>query len=425
MASYNSFERLAARFLSSSPFIKKIIKRAYQIVNYYINKPNSLFESKYKCSEVNPDKKESFFGYYDKSPKNGSLILYQTSKHKTKELPINVARSGGTIEVNVFDERSGEIIFSRPTSAFNWQQGSKLQWIDSQRFIYNDLNLDGKAHLVLFDLTTGKESHLTNPVYDSYKDQYYLSLDYLPLTELRPDYAYFSTKAIDVDYDNQYIRICDFDCKSHDILSIKEINEKFPLSFLCDFSKQKFNHIMISPHGDKFIFLHRAYTNNGQRIDRLFVANFDQSRRHVEVSLISDSGVISHYCWKDNDSLISYMKHNGVMSYYTIELESLIEIKKIDIEKLDYLGDGHPTWIGGGKFITDTYPDKSRIKKLLLVDVDSSSFEVIGEFFEPLAYDGQTRCDLHPKWDSVSKSIFVESVHDGYRQLYELGPINV
>ena len=168
-------------------------------------------------------------------------------------------------------------------------------------------------------------------------------------------------------------------------------------------------------------FLHRAYNSAGRRIDRLFVAN---ARTGEKLRMISDSGMISHYCWMDNNSILAYMKHNDMNGYYIISLSSpSITITKIEIEGLDAYGDGHPTYIGEGKFITDSYPNKSRMKSLLLVDIDNSKFAVLAEFLEPLKFHDQTRCDLHPKWDEVHKIIYVESVHESKRKLFALGPI--
>jgi len=149
--------------------------------------------------------------------------------------------------------------------------------------------------------------------------------------------------------------------------------------------------------------------------------NFNQQN---PLMMISDSGMISHYCWVENDGLIAYMSHNGINGYYLINLKDNPNIENIEIPGLRSFGDGHPTYIGDGKFITDTYPNKRRVKHLLLVDLKLKNVKTLAELYEPLVFDGETRCDLHPKWDRVHKMVYVDSVHEGIRALYKVGPIN-
>lgn len=65
------------------------------------------------------------------------------------------------------------------------------------------------------------------------------------------------------------------------------------------------------------------------------------------------------------------------------------------------------------------------MKKLLLVDMGKNELYEIAEFYEPMKYKLETRCDLHPKWSSSEKCIYVDSTHTGKRYLYKIGPINV
>ncbi|PMO90156.1 hypothetical protein BCS98_15290 [Vibrio breoganii] len=424
MSNYSKFERRLAKILSGNPRIKSFIKKIYQRIVFVLNQPSEFVISKYDIKKIESESYESFFGYYDNNPECDGKVLYQVTSKDTSLKPGLYLDDPTFTLVRVTDLFSGDILFSKETKAYNWQQGSKLQWISKDSFVYNDLSEKGNAQGKLIYLSTGEEKTLPEPIYDTYKADYYLSLNYAPLTKLRPDYAYFN--GVDheyIDFDNQYIKYCTFDGNNKVLITLKKIVEDFPLSFQCGFSKQKFNHIMISPLGQKFVFLHRAYNSMGKRVDRLFLGEINFDTYDCDIRLISDSGMISHYCWVDDGSLISYMNHNDVNGYYRINLSKQITLTKINIDNLDSFGDGHPTYIGDSKFITDSYPDKSRIKQLLLVDMKIGTSTVIGSFLEPLKFHGETRCDLHPKWDAATSCVYIDSVHEGKRSLYKVGPI--
>ena len=68
--------------------------------------------------------------------------------------------------------------------------------------------------------------------------------------------------------------------------------------------------------------------------------------------------------------------------------------------------------------IFDTYPNKSRMKKLFMYNMKSSDLKELGEFYEGLKYYNETRCDLHPGFSPDGKNIFIDSVHKGKRGLY-------
>ena len=88
-------------------------------------------------------------------------------------------------------------------------------------------------------------------------------------------------------------------------------------------------------------------------------------------------------------------------------------------EKLKDFGDGHPSFLGN-IILFDSYPDRSRMQHLYIYNADSDGIDDIGSFLSPLRFFGPTRCDLHPKWSSNSKDIFIDSTHEGKRGLYKL-----
>ena len=83
--------------------------------------------------------------------------------------------------------------------------------------------------------------------------------------------------------------------------------------------------------------------------------------------------------------------------------------------------DGHPSISPDGRWlVTDTYPDKSRMSKIHLYDMNKDKIIRLGKFHQPFKYKKEMRIDLHPKWSWDGKKIFFESGHNGRRQLYSI-----
>lgn len=422
MSNFSGFERRLASILSGNPKLKRLLKNSYQRLMFFIHRPDYQYQSSLKLSKVScfNDNCSTFFGYYDNNPFNGKYTLLQRTSFDTASDPGSIDISSGFYYVSVVDQNKN-VIFECQSNAFNWQQGSKIQWLSEDEFIYNDI-ISNKIVAKIVNLSKNDTKLINLPVYDSCEN-FYLSLDYKPLIKLRPDYAYFSKELEQVfDYSKQSIHRVYFNGDSQVLFDITFLNNNFPLKNNSSFEKQKFNHIMISPDNSKFVFLHRYYLDSGQRIDRFFVSGVYGELSSLK--LISDSGMISHYCWVDSSSLIAYMTHNGINGYFKISLSNSITIEPIHVDGLNSFGDGHPTYIGNNKFITDTYPNKSRMKKLLLVDIDNNHVQILGEFLEPLSFREQCRCDLHPRWSQSENSIYIDSTHSGQRHLYKVGPLD-
>jgi hypothetical protein len=408
---YSASERFIAKLLSSFPQFKLFIKYVYQRFNFLRYKKSYQFKSSNKIIKISNDKSDnSFFGYYDRSPmsNDGRKVLFHSTSFNTKNNPNKCVE----IDIMIFDIDKQETQYISSTKAFNWQQGAKLQWLNDNEIIFNDYSeSDDKYISKIYNLADNKFRKIDLPIYDVFED-YALTLNFERLAKLRPDYGYFSKKTLDVNFDLKnegiiYINLTNN--TSSLILSIEDIIKSHYQKNMDDAS-HLVNHIMISPDGQKFMFLHRWF-NGGVRSDALMICDKDGTN----LRCISDNEMVSHCFWKSSKEIIGYLRgDNKEDKYYVINVDTN---QTSTLDSLNGYGDGHPN-INDDLMITDTYPNKSRMKELLTYNFDTKQLKSIGEFYEPFSFYGETRCDLHPRISKDKKYFFIDSVHDGKRNLY-------
>jgi hypothetical protein len=215
------------------------------------------------------------------------------------------------------------------------------------------------------------------------------------------------------------------------------------------------DHLTFSPNGGRFAFFHRFQLKDGRFYSRLFTANGDGS----DLFLLLDSGMASHFCWKDNNKLLLWGRKltmaAGIEKRKNIINFLLPFYRKLKIGngflRRKFIGDGyllftdrtnifqsvgknlsedgHPSFCPLDKnlIITDTYPGKNHYRKLILYDINKDKRIDIEEFYSlpnedytiDLSWDlSNLRCDLHPRWNRNGNEVCFDSVHEGMRQIY-------
>lgn len=414
MNTFSSKEKKIAFLLSNFPKLKKNIKKLYQLFNFLLHKKEYRYKSNFEIFSVDKSKKSTFFGYYDKCPESfdGKKIIYFRTKNKTShkpnpKYPIEIVlKFLSTNEESVIDQ----------TFSYNWQQGAKMMWLTNDAFIYNVYSESLNKYLSkIYNLKSKTFQTLDLPIYDCFKESYALTLNYNRLMMLSSDYGY-----------RNYIEQIDFNnCNSDGIFKLLINENRFFLLIsikqLIDYkflpsmkgAKHKVNHIMISPDGKSFIFMHRWITKLGKRYDRLLVSDSNKGN----FKIIADEGMVSHCCWLDNNTIVGYLRNNNIDGFYKINLNDL-SISTLS-DKLNKFSDGHPTF-NKNYMVFDSYPDRSRMKKLYIYNLNNDEVDIVGEFLEPLTFQNETRCDLHPRFNYEKNKIYFDSVHDGKRKLYYL-----
>jgi hypothetical protein len=411
---YNSIERKISFMLTKKPIIKFIIKKLYQKINYKIFKKDYLFKGAYEIKKLSILGKESFFGYYDKSPINltNRYIIFHSTNISTKKLP----DSNIPVDLVLYDMDTNSYEMIDKSFSYNWQQGTKLMWLNELEFIFNNYDKSKDMYIAkIYNINT-KEFRIINfPIYDCFEDKLAISLNFDRLNIGRADYAY-TNREVEIDWSDNSddgLYFIDLEVNSSRLIitidDIIKLNDKGTMKG----AKHKFNHIMISPNGRKVMFIHRWFTEGNRRYDTLYVSNIDGSN----IKKIADDDMVSHCFWYADDKIFGYMRDNNIGDkYYLIDIKNY-EKSIVGKDILEKFGDGHPS-ILNNIILFDTYPNKARLKELCLFDCLNNELNKLGEFYESLDYYGETRCDLHPRFSFDGERVFFDSVHDGQRQLY-------
>ncbi len=408
--------RRIARLLTRIPYIKKHAKWFYLWVHQVLffakirKKLKSI--SLEELDFISYRGMSTFFGYYDKSPvnKEGEKLIFCASSLDTAKSP----KPSQAIEIVSYDFETKSYQKIGQSYAYNWQQGCRLQWVDNVHIIFNvfnELRLSYESILVNCD-TKEIKKRFDLPVQDSFQTEYFLSLNYRRLRTMRPDYGYFNLAELNEneisDYQND--GIWKVDIKTGDSVLLISLSQIIAIDqqSIFEVSKHWVNHIMISPSGEKFVFLHRYFFKN-RKFDRLFIA--DSNGQNLR--LLPSNEMISHYSWVDDTSLIGYMRNqDGRDHYYILDTNSSC-LEPFESTLLSY-GDGHPSY-DKETLITDTYPDKFGFQRLICIQNSSGRNDILAEFHHPLKFFKENRCDLHPR--VVLNKVYFDTVHDGKRRL--------
>lgn len=418
MASYNILERWVARMLARFPRAYASIKWLYQRANYLVHR-----ERKVRCelhadanlltpmrwAGVEEQEGECFFGYYDRTPWFEGMSHFLL--HRI---------AGDAVEIMVLDRAVNAARTLAKIRSWNFQQGGQAHWLPSSDrpiAVFNDVS-EGKlgCRLIAHDGSTDK--FIPWPVQALHPNgQEALSINYRRVYAAQPEYGYateVSNFTCDQALERDGIWRVNLETATSELV--------IQLSTLAEMGEHPFppetvhtvNHLAYSPSGDRFVFMHRWINRNG-KASRLYVARHDGS----DVRLVAEDRTVSHYQWRDDDHLIVW--RHAAENGYRYYLANVITGEHVPVGEglLDVYGDGHPSYSPDRRWVlTDSYPDRARFRHLLLFDVQNDKCIEVGRFFSPWRYDGELRCDLHPRWSPDGRYVSIDSTHEGKRRNY-------
>ena len=413
-----SLEQKISQQLNKYPLVKKSIKSMYQHTMYAVM-PKIKAEG--EIVRLSPDdlEHEYFFGYYDKSPWDVTERYVLCLKAKNTWMDAAPKETADILLIDTKQQNNVKKIAC--TSSWNVQQGCMLQWLGpgfGEEIIYNDFRGCSFCSVVL-NVFNGKEGLLDMPVYSVSEDgKTALTLDFARLHRLRQGYGYSN-----IPERTHREKLPDSTC----IWKIDiHKNEIKPLLRYTDFAgfeprtemenaEHKVNHIMISPGGKRFMVIHRWFKGK-RKYSRLLTCGIDGGGMYN----LSDDGMVSHCCWKDDNTILAFENKAGRGAGYYEMKDRTQEYRRL---WPGINADGHPSYSPDRKLVvTDTYPDKSRVSSIKVMSGEGAVTLV--RVFSPFKYDNDTRCDLHPRWSRTGGKICFDSAFEGHRGLYYT-PINL
>lgn len=399
-----------------------------------------------------------FFGYYDKSPLDatGNRLLSHRVDFDGRRIT-----DGDTTTVGYWDLDTEMFVSLGETAAFNWQQGSMLQWLPPDyrsRVVYNDRDGDSFVS-VMVDVETGDRRTLDRPIYAVHPSgEFALAANFERLYFCRPGYNYKGVEHRKWDQpihgDDGIYRVNLETGDSEHLVSTATVCDVDP-NPIFERRDNWLEHMLWNPSGTRFAFFHRTDTPTGDHQTRLFTADPDGS----DLFMFPDTGFYSHMGWRTDERFTIWaaepatrnqaaeaVKSNPVLEravrpVYQFLRDTFFEGERDNIlagsAYLDYTDrshdygivgegeldrNGHNTWRSDGRWmLTDTYPDENGIRHLLLWDDEREHVFELGRFD---ASYGETayRCDLHPRWSHDEERIVVDTAHRERRQMMVVDP---
>lgn len=420
---YSRMERHLAAVLDSAPGLRRVAKYVYQRANYWLRGgggPRVDLDPGVEMLSIPPvvegvsGSSETFFGYFGISP-------WSADERRFVFHQLNDA-ADGRVDICVFDRASGSSVKIARSRAWTYQQGSMAQWVTDRKrgavVIFNDY-VNGALVSRLVS-PSGGERTVPWPIQAVHPAGHQaISINYLRLAEAGSEYGYplpASNFSSSQSFEDDGIWSVDLQTgRAALVISLQQLVSAQPGPEAAT-SKHKINHVVYSPRGSRIVFMHRWVGPRG-RFSRLYSANADGS----ELRLLMDYRMVSHYAWRDEQTLLVWARapeHGD--RYYLLDVTTA-ERSVFGKEIVDRFGDGHPSFSPDGKWVlTDSYPDRGRIRRLFIADHAGTRVFQVAALFAPWKYDGATRCDLHPRWSPSGNWVSIDSSHEGLRRTYIL-----
>lgn len=409
----NKIEKAVYDLVKTNPKLKDTIRNIYQGILSVV--PRDKRVSEYHILE----REGYFYGFHDKIPWSNDNSKLLAHKYNIGDRDI---KGNDEVEIGYFQgDNYLDFKSLAVTKAWNWTQGSMLQWLGKKDYIIFNYWNGTKNTARIIDKNGNIIKDLDYPIgaVDS-SGKYALTYSFDRLNIGMYGYGYANES--DSERDKKDLKPKQSGLKLIDI----ESNTSKMLFSVCDIAKIEpdesmtdayhfFTHCLFSPYGNRFLFLHRWYIKGKRTFSRMITSDLEGENIHI----LPTNGMVSHLSWMKNDEVLAYCNTKPYGDGYFIFNDLTADFRQIGKEL--YSSDGHPQYSHANNLIvTDTYPDRHSIRELSVYDYEKNEKKVMAKLWSPNSSKNHIRCDLHPRWDRTGTMICFDSAHTGKRALCTL-----
>lgn len=318
-------------------------------------------------------------------------------------------------EIGIIDLREGyKWTQIGTTTAWNWQQGARLQWRPgSDEILWNDRSDDGAQYVCrVYNFKTGAKRVLPRPIYTLSPDGVCaLTHDFERMKHGGTPYIGIADKYAD-QYAPKETGIWRMDLKTGEAVLLMSLNKMAQIAYPQGPPSSGCFYIFRegwNPSGSRFIAFVKDPDNN-------FDTAFSMTADGTEVRFLYDRP--SHHEWQDDQTILDGR------GYYLYPDDGTGKAKGRFFASSD---NGHVSSIpgpAGDWIISDTYAVKGW-QYLFLYHKPTQRFVPLAKL-KLTAKGGIHRVDLHPRLSRDARKVCIDATHEGLgRQMYilDLGPI--
>lgn len=394
--------------------------------------------------------KGHFFGFHDITPWNSddTKLAILSISNDVRDVP----NGEQAADICIWDPAANKYESVDQTTAWNFQQGARLQWLPKaqQKLVYN-IKCGHDAHARILDTNSGKTKDYRIAISSiSPSGKHALAPQFSRLGKHWRAYGYQGLSGLSVgDRAPSDDGLWEVDLEKNEtrlLISISELDEiaghpapKESFRFL--------THPSYSPSGTKIVFLERYFVPGGTLYTRMYCG--DLAKRTW--SLVAEE-MVSHFDWFDDNTILVWARHisknikrsreDGLLAlkcvrmmyplarrflqpfrksflkeYYAfVSLEASEKNRPFAADVLK--SDGHPMFRFDRKWlITDSYPDSRGDQYVYLINMASNVIHQVGTFSADLELPSDIKCDLHPRWNRKGTHVAIDTSHRGERQM--------
>lgn len=358
-----------------------------------------------------------FFGYYDIPALTPDDRYHLTNRVRFMD---RLPTPEDVNELGIIDVQTGSFYKFAESHAWNFQQGSLLQWRanSSNEVVYNTFE-NGAYHAVVHNVQTGMRRVYDYPIANvSPNGKYGVCVNMSRIYDFRPGYGYCNIKdswaSVNAPFDDG-LRLLDLETgESKMLFSYRDLEDQLVSEPEFKDNKIVINHVNFNTSSDRFVFLLRNFPEKGEKWGTI-IASSDLGGKLFQWSHYT---VASHYHWKDDRTIVIYADcGEGLTIYETEDLNG-----KHKAYKKEYFPDDiHCSYSLDRRFIVgDGYPAADGYRDIYLYCFETDRIKSVCRVYSPFLSDMDIRCDNHCRWMHDGKSITFDGIHEGFRGIYKM-----